>query len=98
MIQKTIRGFMARKVADRIREEELIFLGMLKKPQDPNDPKTALYKMNKNREKVHEVQAQNEKDYKETLGSLKEYPAVFLFSFLLRFPRNGMQLHFRFFG
>lgn len=52
MIQKTIRGFMARKIADRIREEELIFLGMLKKPQNPNDSKTPVYKMNKNRERV----------------------------------------------
>lgn len=63
---------MARKVADRLREEELIFLGMLKKPQNPNDPNTAIYKMNKNREKVRELQAQNEKEYKETLSNLKE--------------------------
>jgi len=34
---------------------------MLKKPQNPNDPNTAVYKMNKNREKVREIQAQNEK-------------------------------------
>ena len=59
MIQKTIRGFMARKVCDRLREEELIFLGILKKPQNPTDPNTAVYKMNKNRERVREVQAQN---------------------------------------
>jgi hypothetical protein len=61
MIQKTIKGFLARKVVDRIREEELLFLGILKKPQNPNDPSTGLYKMNKNREKVREVQATNEK-------------------------------------
>ena len=52
MIQKTIRGFMARKVCDRLREEELMFLGILKKPQDPKDPQTAVHKMNKNRERV----------------------------------------------
>ena len=52
MIQKTIRGFLARKVADRLREEELLFLGMLKKPQDPNDPKTSLFKKNQNRLRV----------------------------------------------
>lgn len=52
MIQKTIKGFLARKVVDRMREEELLFLGILKKPQNPNDPNTALYKMNKNRERV----------------------------------------------
>lgn len=51
-IQKTIKGFMARRHVDRIREEELTFLGILKKPQDPKDPSTALYKMNKNRERV----------------------------------------------
>lgn len=52
MIQKTIKGFLARKVVDRVREAELMFLGILKKPQNPNDPSTAVYKMNKNREKV----------------------------------------------
>jgi|694.fasta_scaffold101749_2 hypothetical protein len=72
MIQKTIKGFMARRHVDRIREEELTFLGILKKPQDPKDPNTALYRMNKNRERVRELQADNEKEYKETLGNLKE--------------------------
>ena len=52
MVQKTIRGFLARKEVDRVREEELMFLGILKKPQDPNDPNSAIYKMNKHREKV----------------------------------------------
>ena len=52
LIQKTIKGFLARKVADRMREEELVFLGIIKKPQDPNDPKTAVFKKNKNREKM----------------------------------------------
>ena len=64
MIQKTIKGFMARKIVDKIREEELTFLGIIKKPQNPTDPKTALYKMIKNRENVREIQADNEKEYK----------------------------------
>lgn len=72
MIQKTIKGFMARKIVDKIREEELTFLGIIKKPQNPTDPKTALYKMIKNREKVREIQADNEKEYKQTLGNLKQ--------------------------
>jgi hypothetical protein len=59
MIQKTMKGFMARKQVDRMREEELLFLGILKKPQDPNDPNSALYKMNKNRERARELQAEN---------------------------------------
>jgi len=50
---------MARKQVDRMREEELLFLGILKKPQDPNDPNSALYKMNKNRERARELQAEN---------------------------------------
>lgn len=57
MVQKTIKGFMARRQVDRIREEELMFLGILKKPQNPNDPTTSLYKMNKNRERVRQIQA-----------------------------------------
>ena len=72
LIQKTIKGFLARKVADRMREEELIFLGIIKKPQDPNDPKTAVFKKNKNRDKMREIQKDNEKEYKETLGTLKD--------------------------
>ncbi len=64
MIQKTIKGFLSRKVVDKMREEELLFLGILKKPQNPNDPSTSLYKMNKNRERVRQIQAQNEKQYK----------------------------------
>jgi hypothetical protein len=41
-----------------------MFLGILKKPQNPHDPSTAIYKMNKNREKVRETQAETAKDYK----------------------------------
>lgn len=52
MIQKTIKGFMARRLVDAMREKELEFLGIKKKPQNPNDPSTSLYKMNKNRERV----------------------------------------------
>ena len=51
MIQKTIKGFLGRRVVDKLREQELLFLGILKKPQNPKDPNTALYKMNKNRER-----------------------------------------------
>jgi hypothetical protein len=71
MIQKTIKGFMARRVVDKIREEELMFLGILKKPQNPNDPSTSLFKMIKNREKVREIQSENAEEYKKTLGNLK---------------------------
>lgn len=72
MIQKTIKGFMARRRVDRVRQEQLTFLGILKKPQDPTDPSTALHRMIKNRQRVREQQADNEKQYKETLGNLKE--------------------------
>lgn len=43
---------MTRKVVDKIREDELIFLGIKKKPENPNDPNTAIYKMKKHQEKV----------------------------------------------
>ena len=49
MIQKTIKGFLARRQVDRMREQELLFLGIIKKPQNPNDPNTPIYIMNKNR-------------------------------------------------
>lgn len=62
---------MARRLVEKLREQELMFLGIIKKPQDPNDPNSALYKMNKHREKMRENQLQNEKEYKETLENLK---------------------------
>ena len=61
MIQKTIKGFLTRRRVDRIREAELEFLGITKKPQNPNDPNTAKYKMLKHREKMRDIQRQNEK-------------------------------------
>ena len=48
-IQKIIRGFMARRVVEKMRDEQLQFLGIVKKPQNPNDPNTDIYKMNKHR-------------------------------------------------
>ena len=39
-----------------MREDELMFLGIIKKPQDPNDPKTAAFKKIKNREKMRDLQ------------------------------------------
>jgi hypothetical protein len=59
MIQKAIKGFLSRKTVDKMRYDELVFLGIIKKPENPNDPNTALYKMNKNREKMREIQIQN---------------------------------------
>ena len=52
MIQKTIKGFMARKEVDKLRDEELLFLGIKKKPQDAKDPNSGLHKMLKNKERV----------------------------------------------
>jgi len=56
MIQKTIKGFMARKEVDKLRDEELLFLGIKKKPQDAKDPNSGLHKMLKNKERVRELQ------------------------------------------
>ena len=72
MIQKTIKGFMARKEVDKLRDEELLFLGIKKKPQDAKDPNSGLHKMLKNKERVRELQVQKDKEYRETLGTLKE--------------------------
>lgn len=52
---------MARRLVEKIRQQQLVFLGILKKPQDPNDPNSAIFKMNKHREKMREIQLQNEK-------------------------------------
>lgn len=49
-IQKTIRGFLARRKVEKIRDQELLFLGMLKKSENPNDPESLLFKTNKKRE------------------------------------------------
>jgi hypothetical protein len=52
---------MARRLVEKLREQELVFLGILKKPQNPNDPNSEVYKMNKHRENMREIQRQNEK-------------------------------------
>jgi len=36
-IQRRIRGILARKYVDRLREEEMEFLGMSKKKKNPMD-------------------------------------------------------------
>lgn len=72
MIQKTIKGYLARKLVDRMREEELKFLGIIKKPQNPNDPTTAVYQMNKHRADMRKTQLQNTKEYQETISTLKD--------------------------
>jgi len=71
-VQKVIKGFLARRVVEKMRDEELEFLGIVKKPQNPNDPKSDLYRMNKHREEMREKQKDTEKEYQETLGSLKD--------------------------
>ena len=38
-----------------------MFLGIIKKPQDPNDSTTAAFKRNKNRDKMRQIQKDNEK-------------------------------------
>ena len=63
---------MARRVVEKMRDEELEFLGIVKKPQNPNDPNSDIYKMNKHREEMRERQKDTEKEYQETLGSLKD--------------------------
>jgi hypothetical protein len=44
---------------------------MLKKPENPNDPKSLLFKANQKREELRRLQRENEKEYKNTVTDLK---------------------------
>jgi len=51
IIQKYYRGYKAREIVERIREDEMQFLGMKKERQDETDPESDAYLVNKIREK-----------------------------------------------
>mgnify|MGYP000983058966 CR=1 FL=1 len=57
---------------EKIRDQELLFLGMLKKPENPKDPESLLFKANKKREDLRRAQKENEKEYKKEISELKE--------------------------
>ena len=45
VIQKYFRGFKSREIVWAMRDAEMEFLGIIKKPQDINDKNSELYKM-----------------------------------------------------
>lgn len=71
-IQKTIRGFLTRRKVDRIRKEEMEFLGMIKTPENLNDPSSLKFKAGRKREELRRLQKENEKEYKEQISQTKE--------------------------
>lgn len=45
---------------------------MMKQPENPNDPKSLIFKANQKREELRRLQRENEKEYKNTVSELKE--------------------------
>lgn len=64
---------------EKLREDELIMLGMKRTPEDPKDPKAQVYKYNKTRENRKALQKEYDEEYKQALddekGRIKEYDA-----------------------
>jgi len=55
-MQKAVRAYLARKKVEKIREKEMIFLGMVKKKPDSKDPSSRFFKANKIREYFRDLQ------------------------------------------
>ena len=73
VIQRRFRGILARKQVERIRAEEMEFLGMMRKKKTPeeerNDP---IKKMEETRKIRKNVQEGNWKSYQNAKNLLKE--------------------------
>jgi hypothetical protein len=63
---------VARETVERLREDELLFLGMKKINEDSKDPNSAAYQFNLTREKRKALQSKYEGDYNDGLLSLKD--------------------------
>lgn len=55
-LQNAVRAYLARKRVEVARNEELEFLGMVKKKPDYKNPVSKFYKANKIREQFREIQ------------------------------------------
>ncbi|XP_050972934.1 dynein regulatory complex protein 11 isoform X2 [Labeo rohita] len=68
-IQKVWRGFMQRKITKRLREEEMIFLGMAMDPKLSNQSQNELDVLN-NEANRRIRQEEHEDDYQKSIGSV----------------------------
>jgi hypothetical protein len=68
-IQKAIRGYLTRKRVDRMREEELVFLGMAA-PKEPIDRLKS--KLEEREKELREVKREKDRQYRETTKTLKD--------------------------
>ncbi|NP_001073437.3 uncharacterized protein LOC558115 [Danio rerio] len=68
-IQKVWRGFMQRKITKRLREEEMIFLGMALDPKLSYPSQTELIAQN-NKALRRTRQEEHEDDYQKSIGSV----------------------------
>jgi len=72
VIQKYFRGFTSREKVEKIREDELIFLGMKKVKENPKDPNSQVYKYNVTRENRKALQKEFDEEYKQSLDDMKD--------------------------
>ena len=72
-IQRRIRGILARKFVDRLREEEMEFLGMSRKKKTPTDLlKDPLKKQDQTLQERKETQETHNERYLEALKDIQE--------------------------
>jgi len=71
VIQKYFRGFTSREQVEKIREDELVFLGMKKVSEDPKDPNSQTFKYNATRDHRKALQKEFDEEYKQGLDEIK---------------------------
>jgi hypothetical protein len=68
----SFRGFIARETVEKMREDELIFLGMKRIGEDPKDPNSTKFKYEQNRDRRKDLQDKYEKDLEKAKEDLKD--------------------------
>ena len=71
-IQRLWRGFITRKKAALMREEEFMFLGMEPTPLPKDAKQLPQYQAKKTEERRREIVKHNEKEYQQALVTIKE--------------------------
>ena len=71
-VQRHWRGYITRKKATQMREEEFMFLGMEPTPLPKDFKQLPQYAARKTEERRREIVKHNEKEYQQALVSIKE--------------------------
>lgn len=72
-VQKQLRGILARKRVNEMRQEELIFLGMAPKPKTSPDEEDPIAKANRIKKERRKKQGEHWTEYETALDDMHEF-------------------------